>query len=115
MFFINNELQTDERYDAAKFIEFLNEDNYDILNSFFMLEVKTLPEVGKYVVSAEEFDPALISFRIYGATQFWQLILIYNDILSFEDIVAGVILRYPSIDDMENVYFRLNALRQAQA
>ena len=113
MFYINTDLESKERYDMAKFSEYLT-DNFDILNSYFVHKLKSLAEFGQYAVQAEEERAELISFKIYGSTQYWWLLLLYNDLTAWEQLTAGLTLKYPSITSLEDLYFSLNTLENTR-
>jgi hypothetical protein len=105
---------TDEfpvRYDTGKFLEF-NQDVYDLLNSHFSNNIAALPFEGFYIIQGTEARPDLISFEIYGETMYWWILLIYNNIVNFEDLIEGYRVDYPSITDIEELYFTLNSLQR---
>jgi hypothetical protein len=116
MFFINLATNFKTRYDPAKFLEFviLSYANplYDVLGSYFWKQLKTLSVKGTYQVRGEDNRPDLISYRIYGNTQYWWIILLYNNLTSNEDIVGGMTLNYPALIDLETLYFQLNSLQR---
>ena len=111
-FFINLDFDSAERYDFAKFMEYT--DNYDPLTSSFLRQLPTLPENGFYSIQSEENRPDLVSFRIYGSVQYWWIILAYNAFTSHENIVNGLTIRYPGLEDIENLYFTLKAQQSSQ-
>lgn len=111
-FFINLEYESPERYDLARFMEFVD-DNYDPLTSFMFDKIRALKSGGRYIVRGEEDRPDLISYRIYGSSQYWWVILIYNGITSYKDIVHGTEMRYPELQALENLYFSLKAQQTA--
>lgn len=107
-FFINPTFQSKERFDLGKLLEFTNE-GYDVLNSTFLEELKSLPEKGVYIVSGEDGKPALISHKIYGSTQYWWVLMFYNGILKSDDIVSNMAISYPSLNRLEDLFFSLRA------
>lgn len=109
MFYINTDYISDEKYDLAKFIPF-ETDNYDVLNSYFLEHLKDLSQVGIYTVTVEEGRPDLISNNIYGTVNYWELLLLYNNILDISDLVNGVKLNYFSARDLESMVFSLKSL-----
>jgi len=115
MHFINLELLNTkdfkERFDLQKFVGF-SEDVYDYLDSYFIEQVNRLPVFGKTIVQIEENRPDLVSYRIYGTTQFWYILMIYNGMVSPFDLTEGQELNYPRIEDIEKLYFSLNALQR---
>lgn len=112
LFFINLESNSPNRFDPEYFFRYT--DNFDPLTSSFVKDLKNLSQFGQYVVQVEEGRPDLISFKIYGDTQYWWIILLYNDIIYIEDIQIGMSLKFPSLSDLETIYFSLMA-KQANA
>ena len=110
MFFIDDSLTTDKRFDMAKFLEFT--DDLDPLNSFMILNINRLPEHGSMIVSNQELRPDLLSYKIYGDTQYWWLLLKYNNILNINDLYKGRKISYPSLNDIEYLYERASILKK---
>ena len=110
MFYLNRSYITNNRYDMAKFMQF-NTDNYDVLNSYLLLNLKKLNVMGIHqIVDANEVGrPEYVSYAIYNDTKYWWLLLVYNDILDIADLVLGKKLNYFSLDDLETLYFNLNS------
>ena len=116
MFFINNSRDLKTRYDIARFVEFVippfSTPVYDILNSYFWNQLGKISSKGTYQVRGEELRSDLLSYRIYGNTQYWWILLLYNNLLSNEDIISGMTLNFPSLSDLESLYFQLNSLQR---
>ena len=113
MFFINLSVKSDERFDLAKFLSF--EDNrFDPLDSFFLREIPKLTSRGQYAVQNEVQRPDLVSFRFYNTTEYWWIIMTFNDLLSVTELTAGKVLDIPSEDDISRLFFRLRPLDQGQ-
>jgi len=108
MFYLDVENTFETRYDMAKFMGFTM-DFFDVINSYFIAQVKQLNVGGKRLVQGEDGRPDLLSYRIYGKTQYWWILMFYNDYLTPEDIVTGNLVKYPSLNDLEDLYFTLNA------
>ena len=108
MRYINLDVESTERYDLAKFMDF-NNNCYDILTSYFISELTKLEPKGVYEVVEELERPDLISYKIYGSVRFWSLLMMYNSIISPLDIKVGTLINYPSLEDLENVYFSLKS------
>jgi len=106
-FFINLDKLTKERFALGKFMEFT--DNHDPLTSSFIDVISNLPQRGVYEVKGEDGRPDLLSYRIYGNTQYWWILLIYNRKIDYREITTGELIRYPSIDSLEDIYFSLKA------
>lgn len=96
-----------DRYDLQKFMK-MSEDVYDITDSYFCNNLTKLPIKGKYTVTADENRPELISYKIYGTTHLWYLLLLYNNIMNFDEVSSGTVLNYPAMSDLEEFYFSLN-------
>ena len=103
MFFMDNSLDTDTRYDTIKFVNF-NVDNIDPLDSFLLLNIRNLPVQGSYTVQNEEARPDLLSYRIFKDTQYWWILLWYNSITNIKDIKTGMIINYFNLSQLEQLY-----------
>jgi len=114
MYYINTSRDIPKRYDIAKFVEWytppFDTPVYDILFSYFWTQVVNLPQGGTFVVSGEENRPDLIAYKIYGDTQYWWILLLYNGLVKNEDVTAGMELKYPLLFDLEALYFKLMGL-----
>lgn len=106
MNFLNTDADTPLRYDPAKFCAF-TEEVYDDLDAYFIHKFLQLPVARVYAVQGEGKRPDLLSYRVYGSTQYWWLILLYNSLSTVEDLVEGMNINLPSIDQMETIYFQL--------
>jgi hypothetical protein len=107
-FFIDlTNIKNTERYAMSKFLEFT--DNFDPVTSEFMLRVTNLKGAGKYKVQGEDARPDLISYRIYGSTQYWWIIMFYNGIVKVDDIVNGMEIVFPDSGELEKLFFTLKS------
>lgn len=111
-FFINLEKETPKRYDMSRFMEFT--DNFDPLTSGFFKDIKALPTSGYFVIQGEEFRPDAISHKIYGSTQYWWAVMIYNDLADINLLTPGLSLKFPSLADLEDAYFQLKSKQSVQ-
>lgn len=111
-FFINLSKDTDKRYDMSRFMEF--SDNFDPLTAGFFNNIKALPLSGYFVIQGEEHRPDAIAFKIYGQTQYWWTLMIYNDLSSIDQLVSGISIKYPSLQDLEDAYFQLKSKQSVQ-
>lgn len=100
--------ESPERFDLGTFLQF-NQDNYDILNSFFLHDFLKLPIVGTYVVQKEEKAPDYLSVNIYGRHEYWWLIMLYNNIFDYRHILTGMVIKYFSINDLESLVYKLRS------
>lgn len=109
MFFINTTKLFAKRFDMSKFMEY-TDNAHDILNSYVVSQIKKLSEQGKYTITVEERRLDLVSFNIYGDTQYWWILMLYNSIFDTSDVVSGIIIKYPSLRDLEDLFFSLKSL-----
>lgn len=112
MFFINNNLDTDTRYDIIKFFDF-KQDNIDPLDSCLLINILNLPEQGIYTILNEEKRPDLLSYNLYQDTQYWWILLLYNSILNVNELKSGITIRYPSLTLLEKLYTELSIEQKA--
>ena len=113
MYYINKKLSSSlSRYDMQKFI---NPDNdfVDFVDSYFINEITSLSLGGKMIVQGEGGKPDLLSSHIYGSTQFWWVLMLYNGLVSSEDLVEGMTINYPGLSQLQELYFQLNSKRIA--
>ena len=106
-YFLNSEYESDERFDMARFMAYT--DNFDPLTSRFLHDLSGLAHSGEYIVQNEEGRPEILSYKIYGNTQYWWILLYYNGITAVEDLTTNMVIKYPSIGDLENLYFSMKA------
>jgi len=111
LFFINTEYESKERFDIAKLLEYT--DNYDPLTSSFLKDLKSLKSFGTWIIQSEEKRSDVLSYKIYGDTQFWWAILFYNDLTENDDLETGMSIQYPNLTDLEDLYFGLKAKQAA--
>ena len=109
MFYIDTEFDTNTRFDTIKFVEF-NKDNIDCVTSFMFSNISALPSIGTYTILYEENRPDLLSYNLYGDTQYWWVLMWYNSLLSINDLVNGLVISYPSLSSLENLYTRASTL-----
>jgi hypothetical protein len=104
MFYIDAETKTKDKFDLAKFMSFEEDLVFDSLNSYMLLQIPSLPTVGYYTVTREVNRPDLLSYKLYGDTQYWWIILWYNSLLKPQDLKAGLRIRYTSLAAIEQLY-----------
>lgn len=110
MFYVNPEYISKERYDLGKLLPW-KEDNFDVLDSYFLENFKNLPVKGVFTITVEEERPDLISHKIYDTVIYTHLIMLYNDILDLSELKTGRLLNYFSVSDLESLYFSLKSLQ----
>ena len=89
-------------------IDPLLDDSYDAINA--------VTSYSTYTVKApEKFNPALISFNVYnGNMMWWRHIMVYNGIDDAWDLVEGMRIRIPNINEMTTLLQRAkNASQQS--
>ena len=85
---------------------------YDESTSYFLNELRKLPSVRTYQIR-QPYRPDVYSNDIFGVTDYWLILLIYNDILFIKDLKHLDILNVPDRAAIENIYFNLNARQRA--
>jgi len=113
MFYVDYSRDTLSRYDPSKFMQ-KHDDFYDVHTSYFIKAVRRIPYTGEYTISISK-RPDIYSNEIYGTTRNWQMLLDYNKIVLIDELVVGKTLRYPSLSDVENLFFRLKTLERSAA
>ena len=111
-YYINSDIYSADRYDLSKFLEYDN-NSYETINSYFLSEINKLPIAGTFICSDER--PDTLSYKIYGDTQFWWILLSYNGIYDWTDgsLSVGKLIRYPSLSKIEALMFKLKAQSRA--
>ncbi|EJF07108.1 Base plate wedge protein 53 [Thiovulum sp. ES] len=106
MFYLNNEISTQDKYAIEKFANHDGE-SLDILTSSIIERISELKSIGLYIVDKEEHRPDLLSYNLYKDTQYWFLLLLYNDIHDYRELKQGQTVKYFSIVELEALYFDL--------
>mgnify|MGYP003309498543 CR=1 FL=1 len=135
MFYINDDLESIDRYGLQKLIEYSNPGDFSTLSSVFLTEMRELP-IQSYITAKEE-RPDLLAYKIYGDTKInfdlfvyensiefkldynnvtTEKVMIYNDCIDFTDgtFAAGAQIKYPRLEDLEKLIFTLKARKRAQ-
>ena len=112
MIFRFNNKDTEERYDESKFIKYnegtnSNDDGYEIMNSKFFMDLGNISPSSTTKVSYQINRPDIISYEIYENIQYWWILLEYNKISSPDEIQNALLMYFPSLLDIEDLYFRL--------
>ena len=108
LFYINSNYKSKDRFDLAKFLKEEN-DTHSMLDSKFILDLNKLPSDGTFLVQTEEQRPDRIADKIYGDSHYWWVILMYNGITDVSEVVSGITINYPSLEDLEDLYFSLKS------
>lgn len=117
MFYIDIDRKTETRYAPEKLIGFHPSKDpsdpeggvYDVLDAFFLGEIKKLPMAGTRVIVDDEARPYNLSYNLYGSTEYWWILMWYNDLITPSQLVAGTTVRYPVLSKLETLYGRLGA------
>ena len=107
-YFINQNFDSEERYDMSKFMEWID-GTYDVLSSYFIEELRKLPLAGVYRVELEPFRPDLVSYDVYGDPQYWWLLLEYNGWVDWTQFSLGSSVNLFALTDLENLFFSLSS------
>jgi len=114
-FFINlnyvSPATSPERFDLARFMNYT--DNFDPITCAFFPQLTNLPVQGNYVVNFEASRPDLLSNSIYQDTQYWWILMLYNGLTDVDQIVQGLNIAFPGVDDIEDLLFSLQAQQTA--
>jgi hypothetical protein len=113
LFYLNPNLSSPDRFDPGAFMAYT--DNYDPLTSQFLKLLPTLAVAGKWTVTTEISRPDLIANEVYGDTQYWWILMFFNDIILIEDLVINTVVNYPSLSDLETLYFSLRTQERASS
>lgn len=105
MYYINNDIITTEKFDMIKFMELGEDMVADSLSSYVLYQIPYLPIYGYYTITTQcEKRPDYLSYILYGDTQYWWILMWYNNILSPTDLKAGTKIKYPGIGAIEQLY-----------
>lgn len=104
MFYLDQETKTVDRFDLAKFMDYTDDGIFDPLNSYMLLQIPNLSCIGQYIIRKEEKRPDLLSYNLYGDTQYWWVLMWYNHIMKPQDLTVGLTIKYPSLNSLEQLY-----------
>ncbi len=113
MHFIDLDRVTKDRYDMSKLIQW-NEGCYDILDSYFWDMLKTVELSGRYVIQGEEHRPDLLAYNVYGDVQYWWILMLFNNLSCNEQLKTGMVIEYPSLQEVEKLYSRLATIEKVR-
>lgn len=111
MDFLNLQLngKTAKRFDMMRYMAF-REGYYDAVSSYFLQEARMLPAIGLYKITDVPFRPDMISFDLYGDTQYWWLVMLYNDEIFLEKLTQGRKLSYFALGDLDRLFYSATRL-----
>lgn len=98
---------SEETYDLAKFIDFVD-DVYDVINCPFLTKLKKLPTEKYYNVDEGYKDIDLISQDVYDTPFFTFFIQYYND-TSETVFPEGTVLNLFSKEDLVSLFHEISA------
>lgn len=77
----------------------------DWLNSSYINRIPNLELQAQYVLQAQDVPfPELISFKNYGTTDFWWVLLMYNGVIDpIAEMQAGIVWGIPSYASIQNM------------
>ena len=109
-----NDIDTDKRFDEIKFLN-IDNDCIDPLNSFMLLNIQLLQPYGTKRVTPETHGrPDFLSYQIYGDTQYWWVILLYNNILDPDSLTSGSVISYPGQNALESLFQKASVLEKTK-
>jgi len=110
--FTIRELKNLPKYDLCKFLRKVDNKFFDIADSQFMNLVNNL-EMKTYRVIREHQRPDLLSEHIYGTgnTSLWWLLLFINGLSSPQELVSGMLIKFPTLNQLEDVYLQLSSTK----
>lgn len=113
MFYISDDIESQDRYGLSKLLEYNDPGDFNTLSSVFLSEFRET-SLQSYVTSKDE-RPDLLAYKIYGDTQFAWILMVYNNCFDFTDgtFSAGSQIKYPALEDLEKIIFTLTARKRA--
>lgn len=99
------------KYDMRRFMRYdTDAEMYDILDSEFINELKSLPLYGTKLITVEEGSPSLLCETIYGYFNYstWWILMEVNGLTSPDDLVTGLTIRYPYLANLDTLLAALN-------
>ena len=112
-FHFNSDIDSAIRFDISKFVPWSEIGGMDYLRSWLINQLGYLPPIGDYKITTEENRIDLLSYKIYGDTQYWWILMQYNGIIDMNDLKTGTILSFPDQADLEDLYFRVKSLGES--
>lgn len=97
------------RYEEKKFVEFINNDN-DIIRDQFMNFLLRDSKILYYQINErEQYRIDLITDNLYLNKNLYWILMRLNAILHVEELAAGHIIKYVSLQDIESAYLSWKA------
>ena len=115
MFYIDNDLETIDKFDMMKFLSLGEDMVIDSLSSYMLYQIPKLPVHGYYKITAyEEKHPEYLSDALYGDTQYWWILMWYNQLLSPNELTIGKEIMYPALGSIEQLYLNASLQQKVQ-
>ena len=95
-----------DRFDMSHFMEY-TEYWYDSMNSEFIDWLLKAEPDGWYRITEPQGRPDLVSYHIYGDTQYWWILLLINEIICVHDLKEGMQIKFIALERMQNKYLDL--------
>jgi hypothetical protein len=88
-------------------------DSLDLLNNYFNIAFKISRPVSYYTIrELDLFRPDLLSYKLYGDTQYWWILFKYNNISDvWNDLSVEQVISVPDIGDYEDFYSETKKLQ----
>ena len=80
---------------------------YDSTNSDFLEWLLEAEPDGWYLVKEPDGRPDLVSYHIYGDTQYWWILLFINEIICVNELKEGMEIKYIAKEKLLNKYLDL--------
>lgn len=118
VFTVDSKIKSTVKYDLEKFMRVVFDENdwgmQDPFTSLFMSQIPKLPPKSTTTVGSEnEYHPEYISYDTYGSVNYWPLIMIYNGIVTMDELVPTREIKLFSLNDLENLFLRLNGIKSS--
>jgi hypothetical protein len=97
-----------KRFDIARFL-FARDGYFDAASSYLIQNLPSLPMVGYYIIVDTPFRPDTISFDIWGDTQYWWMVMLYNNIIDIRNLPQLTRLNYFSLSDLDLMFSKMIA------
>lgn len=105
MFTINSSVKTVKKYSIQKYFEWVPSlQIHDPTTAAIIPLIRNLNIAGTYEHKHQRGRLDMASWVIYQDTQFWRILMIFNDMKSFWDLETGGSLVYPSLADLERLF-----------
>lgn len=102
-----------KRFDLARYMTF-RDGYFDAASSYLIQNLKTLPLVGYYIITDEPYRPDMIAWDIYGDTQFWWMIMVYNNIIDIRNLPQLTKLTFFSLNDLDRMFAQMVSTQGSQ-